>query len=183
MIDGHDITLDVQPGIIPKGKIIKIEIGVMTSGPFTFKENTQIISPVLWFHFPNETIESDLKQLLQIILPHCLVGLTMEKILYHQICFAKADLCIEGEKQQYYKFNQCNAAEADFLKMNKCGVLKTINDGLFCITMLKKSDTTDVMSYCLAQVDLPSSPPIYEFDFYALLNLASHKRVSSASVL
>ena len=47
--------------------------------------------------------------------------------------------------------------------------------------MLKGSDTIDVTRYCLAQVDLPSSPPIYEFDFYALLDLASHKRVSLVS--
>jgi hypothetical protein len=178
--------LDIQPGIIPKGKVVKIEIGVMISGPFTFKENAKIISPVFWFHFPYEAIESDQKQLFHIKLPHCLIGMTMEKILYHQICFVKADpsCSIEGEKKQY-KFNQCNAAEADFMTMDNSGVLKTDNDGLFCIIMLRKpeSDTTDVVSYCLAQVDLPPSPPIYKFDFYALLDLASHKRVSSASVL
>ena len=154
------------------------------SGPFTFEENTQIISPVFWFHFPYETIESDQKQLFHIKLPHCLIDLTMEKLLYHQIHFVKADLCNRvGEREQYYKFNQCNAAKADFMTIDKYGVLKTANDGLFCITMLRKSDTTDIVRYCLAQVDLPPSPPIYKFDFYVLLDLATHKRVSSVTMI
>jgi hypothetical protein len=154
------------------------------SGPFIFKENTQTVSPVFWFHFPYEALESDQKQLFHIKLPHCLVGLTIEKVLNHQIHFVKADLScrVEGEKERY-KFNQCNTAEVDFMTMDKCGVLKTAYDGLFCITMLRKPDTTDIVSYCIAQVDLPPSPPIYEFDFYALLDLASHKRVSSASII
>ena len=178
VIDGYDIILDVPPGIIPKGKVMKFEVGVIISGPFSFKESTQPISPVLWFHFPNETAESEQRKLFRIILPHCLVGLTMEKILFHQICFVKANLSVEGEKQQYI-FTQYDTAIANFLKVDRCGVLQTECGGLFCITMLKNSecDNTDVISYCLAQVDLPSSPPIYEFDFYALLDLASHKRV------
>ena len=175
VIDGYDITLDVPPGKIPKGKVVKFEVGVIISGPFSFKEGTQPISPVLWFHFPNETTESELRKSFRILLPHCLVGLTMEKILFHQICFVKANLSVEGEKQ--YNFIQYDTAVANFLQINRCGVLQTDSDGLFCITMLKNSDNTDVVSYCLAQVDLPPSPPIYEFDFYALLDLASHKRV------
>ena len=176
IIDEHDITLDI---IIPKGnsKAVKIEIGVIMDGPFIFEENTQIVSPVFWFHFPYEAIESDQKQLLfHIKLPHCLVGLTIEKLIYHQIHFVKADL--EGENEHYYKFNQYNT-ETDFVTMDKYGALKTASDGLFCITMLRKSDTTDIVRYCLAQVDIPPSPPMYEFDFYALLDLATHKRVSS----
>ena len=153
------------------------------SGPFTFEENTQIVSPVFWFHFPSEAIESDQKQLFHIKLPHCLADLTMEKVIDHQIHFVKADLSVEGENEYYYKFNPCNATEADFITMDKYGVLKTANDGLYCITMLRKTDTTDIVRYCLAQVDLPPSPPIYEFDFYALLDLATHKRVSSVILM
>ena len=172
IIDEHDIKLDVPQGMIPEGKIAKVEIGVMMSGPFIFEESTQPISPILLFRCLTEVTEFEWK----LLLPHCLDSLTMEKIHYHQIRFVKADLHVEGE-EPCYKFTQCDTAAANFLRKDKCGILQTDSDGLFCITMLKSPDTTDIMNYCLAQVDLPPSPPVYEFDFYALLDLASHKRV------
>ena len=72
------------------------------SGPFIFEESTQPISPIFWCHFPNEAAElqSDLlEQLLHITLPHCLVDLNEERIHCHQVCFVKADVIVDGEKE------------------------------------------------------------------------------------
>ena len=47
-ITEHDITLRIPEGAVAIGKFSHLEMGAAMYGPFTFPENTQPISPILW---------------------------------------------------------------------------------------------------------------------------------------
>ena len=163
-LDGHDITIIIPEGAVAEGKKVEFDISVAMYGPFIFPENTQPISPILWL-YPQEA-KVKLNKPIQIIMPHCMVGL-------HQLHVMKSDhkdRDIEG----YYHFNQCTS-ENNF-SFETYGVFETWYFGLFGLAQLRNASHTS-LSYCLARVHLPSSPPTYSFYFYALYNLPTHKRV------
>ncbi|MCG8626088.1 MAG: hypothetical protein MJE68_29335, partial [Proteobacteria bacterium] len=68
----HDITLRIPEGAVAEGEKIHLEVGVAMYGPFTFPENTQPISPILWLHKLDESIK--LNKPLELVLPHCYAG-------------------------------------------------------------------------------------------------------------
>ena len=182
IIDGHDITVDIPAGAVPEGKIIEFEVGVAVSGPFKFPENVRPISPIIWIHFQDDNVMNEFEKPFQMIIPHCLSGLTRNA---YQISLVKAEYdtvtVVEERAKQQYTFIQCKNF-ANFLVEENCGVLQTNEtNGMFSITVALLKNSESVMTnlnYCLAQVNLPPSPPNYEFHFYAIMDLASHKRVS-----
>ena len=46
------------------------------------------LSPILWLCLLEE--DTELKKPFQVVLPHYLIGLSRERIKYHQVTFAKA---------------------------------------------------------------------------------------------
>ena len=173
IVNGHDILVDIPAGAIPEGMTFKFEIGVAVSGPFSFPENSRLISPILWI-YPLEDYE--LKKPIQIILPHCFAGLTKEETNHDKVCFSQADIAIGGD-ETFYPFIQCQLA-ANFQNEENYGMLQSSLFGLFCIILLGKlENNTTNLNYCLAKVNLPPSTSSCEFHFYALLDLPSHKRV------
>ena len=173
-INGHDITVDIPQGAVPEGKNIEIEVGVAVNGPFGFPENAMPISPFFWIRLLDGNVKSELQKAFKIVLPHCFAR---DKLLHHQISFVKAEYetVHEERAKQLYMFTQCQVS-TNFWIEEMCGILQTNSGGIFSITMapIESSD----IAYCLAQVDLPPSPPTHEFHFYGILNLASHRRVS-----
>ena len=170
VINGHDITVDIPQGAVAQENKITLEIGVAVSGPFKFPENARPISPILWIHLLEENVESELQKPLRITLPHCFSGLMRE--VHPQISAFKCDYVL-GEALIDWKKVSTNLLVGEMF-----GALQTTNSGIYCIAMIGSSEFTDCLSYCLAQVNLPPSPPIFEFHFYGLLDLTSHKRVS-----
>ena len=63
----HDFTLRIPEGAVAEGEKVHLEVGVAMYGPFTFPDNTQPISPILWLCILEEDIE--LKKSFQVVLP------------------------------------------------------------------------------------------------------------------
>ena len=153
-------------------------------GPFKFPETFQPISPIIWIHFLDD---SEFEKPFQMIIPHCLSELTRNN---HQICLIKASeydtVNVVGERanQQYTFIHFQNNIISNFQIKENYGVLQfeaTGVNGIFSIAVALFQNSESVMTnlnYSIARVNLPPSPPIYEFHFYAILDLASHKRVS-----
>ena len=171
-IEGHDITLIIPEGSVAKGEKAHFEVAVAMYGPFNFPDNTQPISPILWLCLMEEN--TVLKKPFQVILPHCLTGLTKNGLHQKQICFIKS-FHEDRDTKGHYNFNQCNSNDNSFL-LNGYGVLETNSFGLFGLAKLKSTKQTN-LSYCLARVYLPPSPPTYNFHFYVLFNLPTYKKV------
>ena len=178
IIDGHDITVDIPAGAVSEGKTIEFEVGVAVNGPFKFPENVRPISPIIWIdiRFLDDNAMNEFKKPFQMTIPHCLSELTKNG---HQICLVKAEYDTVGERAKpQYTFIQCQNF-ANFLVEENYGVMQTNRtNGMFSITVAVFKNSESNLSYCLAQVNLPPSPPTYGFYFYAILDLASHKRVS-----
>ena len=169
-LDGHEITIIIPEGAVADEEKIEFDMSVAMYGPFIFPENIQPISPILWL-YPHEA-KVNLKKPFQIIIPHCLARLTKESLHQGQVCFIRSDHK-NSDTDGYYHFSQY-ASNNDFL-FDNYGVVETPHFGLFGIA--KCGNAQSSMSYCLARVYLPPSPPTYSFHFYALYNLPTHKRV------
>ena len=75
----HDIEVTVPPGAIPEGIIVHIEMGVALYGPFSFPENRQPVSPILWF-----SIKEDVELLLPITykVPHVIADIGSVNLMF-----------------------------------------------------------------------------------------------------
>ena len=169
-IHGHDIALRIPSDAVSEEQTVYFEIGVAIYGPFTFPENICPISPIIWLNLINTT--SSMRKAIQISLPHCLAEVTKEQVRFIRTGIEEVD-----ENGLYGNFTICKSS-TDLHE--KLGILETsYYSGIFCMAQLKSStgDCADI-EYCLAQVNLLPSPPLYEFHFYALYNLAAHMRVS-----
>ena len=170
-LDGHEITIIIPEGAVAEGEKVHFEVCVAMYGPFIFPENTQPISPILWLYPMEANIE--LKKPLQVIIPHCVAGLTKDGLHQHQVCFIKSD-CKDRDANGYYHFSQCSSNN-NFL-FEGYGVLETSCFGLFGFAKLRCTSEISVR-YCLARVCLPPSPPTYTFHLYVIYNLPTHKKV------
>lgn len=145
-------------------------------GPFDFPQNTQPISPIIWLGL----LEKDAKLMkpLKITLPHCLAEQTLKKIHHHQVCVVKASHAdhTDIDSEIHYNFTHYNFTRCEFAP-HSC-TFETDQCGLYCINKVRSLDSTSSdLKYCLACVARTPSPPEYEFHFYALLDLATHKNV------
>ena len=171
-LDGHDITISVPEGAVAEGEKVCFEVGVATYGPFKFPKNIQPVSPILWL-YPREA-NVVLKKPLQVIIPHCLTGLTNDGLRKSQVCFIQSDRNGRYIKGCYHFHRYSN--NNNFL-FDTYGVLETLQFGLFGFAKLGYASQMG-MGYCLAHIYLPLSPPTYSFHFCALYNLPTHKKVS-----
>lgn len=180
-INEHNITVDIPQDAITEGKIIKLEIGVAINGPFKFPENTRPISPILCLEFFGESTESGVQKPLLITLPHCISGLTREIFELLQVKVVKCDQELGKVEEEFTQWQQVslNFSRGEQLA-NGILEIKCYRSGIFCILMTGNS--ANYLKHCLAQVNIPPSPPIHEFHFYGLLDLASHKRVRAKKI-
>ena len=179
----HDITLRIPEGAVAKGEKIHFEVGVAMYGPFTFPDNTQPISPILWLC----VLEGDarLRKPFQIVLPHYLTGLSKEKIECHQIGLAKANhkdytfIDTETSFIVAYKFHRCVTrpllASTGY---RSYGVLVSKHCCFYCLTAKKSPELAFDAGYCLVRIESCISPQRNEFYFAAIYFLETCLRVS-----
>ncbi len=158
MIEDHDITLRIPEGAVDKGESIHFEIAVAMYGPFTFSVNAQPISPIVWLCLLEE--DAKLKKPFVLIIPHFLTELTIERLLYHQVKFAKANhsrYTLENS-QMKYRFNPCE--NPALFASNGCksyGILKSNHCCFYCLEAnISEKAATDV-GYCLVRIESFSS--------------------------
>ena len=96
----HDITLRILGGAVAEGEKVHLEVAVTMYGPFTFPQNTKLVSPILWLCLLEEDIT--LRKPLQIVLPHYLAENDE-----HNIRFMKANhrgCKLNDSSQIFYNF-------------------------------------------------------------------------------
>ena len=178
----HDFTLRIPEGAVAEGEKVHFEVGVAMYGPFTFPENTQPISPILWLC----VLEGDpqLRKPFQVVLPHYLTGLGSERIEYHQVRFAKANHNDYTfiDTQMSYKFHQC--ATKPLLTSTgyrNYGVLVSKHCCFYCLTAQTSPELAIDAGYCLVRIESCISPQRNEFYFAAIYFLETCLKVSQLS--
>ena len=180
----HDITLRIPEGAVAKGEKIHFEVGVTMYGPFTFPENTQPISPILWLHKLDESIK--LNKPLELVLPHCYAGSVTPP---DQISFAVAfsnDISKDSNDEPQCLL-QLWETDTNFYTDQMYGAIQTSSyrHQIFCIVRNKRiGHWCKDISFSLARVDLRFQPSqtVQEFHFYGLFDLATHRKVCSAFI-
>ena len=151
----HDITLRIPEGAVAEGEKIHFEVGVAMYGPFTFPENTQPISPILWLCILEEDIE--LKKPFQVVLPHYLIGLSKERIQYHHVRFSKANHCNYTfvDNQMTYRFEPYSDAKPHLATSGyrNYGVLISKHCCFYCIEAKETPELAMDAGYCLIQIE------------------------------
>lgn len=160
VIEDHDITLRIPEGAVAKEENIHFEIAVAMYGPFTFSMNVQPISPIVWLCLLEE--DAELKKPFLLIVPHFLTELTIERLLYHQVTFAKANhsrYTLENS-QMKYRFNPCETpALFASNESNSYGVLKSNHCCFYCLEANISEKVATDAGYCLVRIESLSSQP------------------------
>ena len=158
-IEDHDITLRIPEGAVAEGEKIHFEIAVAMYGPFNFSTNTQPISPIVWL-CPLEE-DAELMKPFVLIIPHFLTELTIERLRYHQVRFAKANHSrhvLEDNHHITYYFNPCETLA--LFASNGCksyGILKSNHCCFYCLEANFTCELATDAGYCLARIESPSS--------------------------
>ena len=176
----HDITLRIPKGAVPVNKKIHFEVGVAMYGPFNFPKNTQPISPILWLCILEEDVE--LTKPFQIILPHFLNELTEERLLYHQVGFAKAshnNFTFRNSRQMYYIFSPCDI-KPQFISSvcRDYGVLSLNHCCFYCILAKQTQELAMDAGYCLVRIEASLTSYRNEIIFSAIYFLDTCLKVS-----
>lgn len=155
----HDITLRIPQGAVADGHKIHFEIAVAMYGPFVFPENIQPVSPIIWLCLLEEN--AVLKKPFQLIVPHCLTGLTNGRVKFHQLCFAKAnhDNCVTVDNQMTYKFEKSDIEP--LLASNgkrSYGVLISDHCCFYCLEATQSAELAMDAGYCLTRIESSLSP-------------------------
>ena len=154
----HEIALSIPKGAIAEGETVYFEVGVTLYGPFTFPENTQHISPILWLCALEK--ESLMKPF-QLSLRHILIN---EKT--HNVRFAKA-----SHINDRYTFKDCTDIDSKEIILDKHGILMTKHCCLYCL----KANVTDKLSsdvrYGLVRLEKALSNSESELLFLAVYSL------------
>ena len=165
-IKEHDITLRIPEGAVTKGEKCHIEIGVAMYGPFVFPDNTRPISPILWICFLKDGSIA-LKQEFQIILPHFLIGLSKERLCYHQVGFAKANhkqkhIYTSKTNRIVYGFKTCESQTLFASSGGKSyGVLLSNHCCFYCLEAQQSPELARDAGYCLARIESRLSLEIF----------------------
>ena len=154
VIEDHDITLRIPEGAVAEGEKIHFEIAVTMYGPFNFSVNTQPISPIVWLCLLEEYAE--LKKPFVLIVPHFLTELTIERLHYHQVRFAKAkhSSYTLRDDQIMYNFNSCEIPA--LFASNGCksyGILKSNHCCFYCLEAKKTEKLATDAGYCLVRIE------------------------------
>ena len=176
-IDGHDITIRIPEGAVAEGETLHFEIGVAMYGPFRLPEKSQPISPFVWVCILEKDVE--LKKPFQLIVPHFLTQLTEERIVYHNVRFAKANHDnLSSENKSDYSFHDCDTKPLfTSVGYRSYGVLITKH---FCFYCLKANQTAELAvdaGYSLVRIETPLSLDRNEVNFSAIYLLDTCLRV------
>ena len=147
-----------------QGKVVHFEIGVAMYGPFIFPEDSQPVSPIVWLCQLEEDVE--LKKPFELILPHYLIGLTVDQLHLHHIRFAKAG----HDSLTEYKFKEVCDIQPYFItrESKSYGVLKSTHCCYLCIKAKKTPELLKDCTYCLARVELSDANQVYFIASYFL---------------
>lgn len=142
----HDITLRIPKGAVAKGMRVHIQFGVTMYGPFSFPENIQPISPILWLCLQEE--DAKLKKPYQVVLPHYL----SDKAREYCTGFAKANH--NKSDQSSYDFLTLDVYVKLISKESQGYGLAEIDHFCYmCLIAEKKPKITTDINYCLATVE------------------------------
>lgn len=178
-IDGHDITINIPEGAIDEGQIVHFEIGVALYGPFILPENTQPISPIIWFCLLEKNV--NLKKPFQLIIPHFLTQLSQERLNHYKVCFAKAnhDYLISSNDDIMYSFYDYDS-ESLFTSIGcrSYGILVTNHFCFYCLKANTSAELAKDAGYSLARIENSLTPQRNEIIFCAIYFLETCIRVS-----
>ena len=184
----HDITVRIPEGAVAEGEKIHFEVGVAMYGPFTFPDNTQPISPILWLCLLEENV--DLKKPFQVVLPHYLTGLTIESIQNHNICFAKASHQIKSsvheDGQIHYIFHKSETDSKPPLALSggkSFGVLESKHCCFYCLLAKQSHELATEAGYCLVRMESLLSPKRNEISFAVVYFLNTCIKVNYIIIL
>ena len=180
-IEHHDITLRIPEGAVAKGEMIHFEIGVALYGPFNFPEKAEPVSPIIWLCVQEKS--AILKKPFQLILPYFLTSLTSDRLIHHQIEFAKANhssYFIAEDEQVIYQFDPCETkplfASSGY---RSYGVLTSTHCCFYCLKANQTPELASDAGYCLARIERPLSSQSNEVYFTAVYLLGTCIQVRS----
>ena len=177
----HDIALKIPEGAVAAGEKIHLEVGVAMFGPFSFPDGTQPISPILWLCPLEESIQ--LKKPLQIVLPHFLTSVTRDRLLYHQICLAKAshNNLTFHDQQTYYEFQSYDATPLFAARGKKgYGMILIHHFCFYCLLAKQTPELATDAGYCLVRVESSLTPQRTEIFFSVVYFLDTCLKVELA---
>ena len=175
----HDITLRIPEGAVAEGEKIHFEVGVAMYGPFIFPEDTQPISPILWLCILEGNVE--LKKPFQVVLPHCLNGLSKERLQHHQVGFAKAShnyIIVDNQMTYTLQKSEIEPIFA-FSGCRSYAVLESNHCCFYCLVAKKTAELAKDTAYCLTRIEFSRSPMRCEVYFCATYFLDTCLRVSN----
>ena len=164
-IEDHDITIRIPEGAVPNGKTFHFEIGVAMYGPFDFPEGTRPISPILWvcimeenaikFHQPTKKF--------QFILPHFLIGLTNERLSYHQVHVAKANHNEMNKMLYRFDVQEDQPLFASLTEYNSYVLIESNHCCFYCLQANQSPKLAKDAGYYLVRIEDLTSPAEFYF--------------------
>ena len=141
--DGYKMI--IPEGAIPKGMRVLIQHGVIPNGPFgpfRFPANLKPVSPIVGF---STNCKFDFQKPLQIILPHCTLGVTCEDVVFLKARHTSRVTDDTGE--QVFCFEQIDSKIS--LNIDSASV-DVEHMCLNCIGIYNK-DFTDKAKFCIIE--------------------------------
>ena len=154
-VDEHDVTLNIPAGAISDGERVQFQVGVCLYGPFNFPEGKRPISPIIWLCTKSDV---ELKQPIEVILPHVLTGLSEKECGQLGFCFAKAnhnENCnATSSERKVYDFHPSDTKAHVFSTESKSfGIWKTSHCCYICILAENNRETALSAGFCLSRVE------------------------------
>ena len=149
-----EIKVEIPPNSISPGIKAYLQIGVCLYGPFVFKENYRLISPVLWLCLKEALT---LRKPIKITLPHILSEGSEKELAVLGVGFAKASHDYVIGKQTFvfqpsYEVSHYYSSEG-----KGYGVIETDHFCFYCLQANKDRSVTQNASYCLSRVESPNT--------------------------
>ena len=124
----HDIHVEVPKGAVPKGMLVKLQVGVALFGAFLFPVGMKAVSPVVWlctqpkqfmFHLP-----------IEVKLPHCLQLTSLADITSLQLGFLRGGHNSDDKGNISFKYS----GQAKFQPHNSYGIIRIKHFCYLCLT-------------------------------------------------
>lgn len=148
-----EIMVDIPPDAIPPGINAHLEIGVCHYGPFMFKENYRLISPILWLCLQEAMT---LTKPIKVTLPHILSELSEKELAFFGVGFAKAnhECVIDASGKQTYVFQPCLDMVSHYYSSDGkgYGVLQMSHFCFLCLQAKRDCSVAQNAAYCLSRV-------------------------------
>ena len=145
----HNFTITIPQGAVPNDTVIRIEVGVCLYGPFTFPNNHQPLSAILWLHVQNHA-GFQFQKAVKISLQHCINIGKEEDCQLLELTFMKANCHADGRSS--FEFSPAKG-EYHFPVGSDCGTLYTTCFCFACITASLQCETFAKVNYSLVTVE------------------------------